>query len=518
MSESTSTNHKSLSPPSLRHATLSELAQGLNNDLFTAVALTKAYISRIHEVNSEFHAITELNPHAISDASLLDTEYHLTGPRDPLHRIPILLKDNIPTLDDTDTTCGSLALVGARPPKEADVVTALRKAGAVILGKANMAEWAGFRSTSGCSGWSARGGQTRGVYFKGMKASGSSSGCAVAVALGLCGGAVGTEVSNIHTSILFCLMIIREGVLTCIDWWQTCYSVVSPAEKSGIVGYKPTQNLISNEGLIHASKALDTVGLLTRYVDDARLMLREIITYSTHHTTDSKQKLLQHIQQTSSAPDLKGLRIGIPSSLPFFSTLRPAKRTAFTTALSALENAGAILIPDVYVAGYETYTALSSAQKNIMLDTDLKTGIEAYLSSLTTNPNKIHTLADLIEFTQNCAGEEYPARNTEVLERALLTCPDDPAYLDMLALDSTFSHGENSIASALNTSECDLLIVPNLDPVLQTLAAKAGSPVLSISIGIYPDTTEVVVDKGNGMVDIAPGIPYVTYIHYRCVG
>jgi amidase len=195
MSESTSTtNKKSSSPPPLRHATLSDLAQGLNNDLFTAVALTKTYISRIHEVNPKFHAITELNPHAISDASFLDTEYHLTGPRGPLHRIPILLKDNIPTLDDTDTTCGSLALVGARPAKEADVVTALRKAGAVILGKANMAEWAGFRSTSGCSGWSARGGQTRGIYFKGMKASGSSSGCAVGVALGLCGGAVGTEV------------------------------------------------------------------------------------------------------------------------------------------------------------------------------------------------------------------------------------------------------------------------------------------------------------------------------------
>jgi amidase len=195
MSESTSTtNKKSSSPPSLRHATISDLTQGLNNDLFTAEALTNAYISRIHEVNPEFHAITELNPHAISDASLLDTEYHLTGPRGPFHRIPILLKDNIPTLDDTDTTCGSLALVGARPAKEADVVTALRKAGAIILGKANMAEWAGFRSTSGCSGWSARGGQTRGVYFKGMKASGSSSGCAVAVALGLCGGAVGTEV------------------------------------------------------------------------------------------------------------------------------------------------------------------------------------------------------------------------------------------------------------------------------------------------------------------------------------
>jgi amidase len=285
------------------------------------------------------------------------------------------------------------------------------------------------------------------------------------------------------------------------DVLQTCYSVVSPAEKSGIVGYKPTRNLISNDGLIHASKTLDTVGLLTRCVDDARLMLREIIQHSTHHTTKSKQKLLHQINPACSPPNLKDLRIGIPSSL------HPAKRTAFTTALGALESVSATLVHDITIPGYSVYTALSPLQKNIILDTDMKTAIEAYLSSLTTNPNKIHTLADLIEFTQNCPSEEYPQRNTAVLERALLTCPDDPAYLDMLALDSTFSHGENSIASALDTYECDVMIVPNLDPVLQTLAAKAGSPVLSIPIGIYPDTTEVVVDKGNGMVDIAPGVP-----------
>jgi amidase len=291
------------------------------------------------------------------------------------------------------------------------------------------------------------------------------------------------------------------------DVLQTCYSVVSPAEKSGIVGYKPTRNLISNEGLIHASKTLDTVGLLTRCVDDAILMLREIITHSTHHTTKSKQKLLQQFNPACSTPDLKGLRIGIPSSLPLFSTLHPAKRTAFITALCALGNAGATLVHDITIAGYETYTALSPLQKSIILDTDMKTAIEAYLSSLTTNPNKIHTLQDLITFTQNCPGEEYPQRNTKVLERAVHRSPSDPAYLDMLALDSTFSNGAGSIASALAEYDCDVLLVPVLDPVMQTFAAKAGSPILSIPIGIYPDTTEVVVDRGNGMVDVAPGIP-----------
>jgi amidase len=197
MTKSTSTTNKPIvATPPLRHAALSDLRHGLDNGLLTASHLVQAYLKRMHEVKHEFNAITQVNPHALSDAHTLDLQHHSNAPLGgPLHRIPILLKDNIPTLDDTDTTCGSLALVGTKPAQEAAVVTALRSAGAVILGKASMAEWSGFRSTSGCSGWSARGGQTRGVFYPGMKASGSSSGSAVAVALGLCCAAIGTEVS-----------------------------------------------------------------------------------------------------------------------------------------------------------------------------------------------------------------------------------------------------------------------------------------------------------------------------------
>jgi amidase len=140
------------------------------------------------------HAVVETNPEAEYDAKLLDIEHKLSGPRGPLHGIPILLKDNTPTLDGTQITCGSLALIGANPSKEAAVVTALRSAGAVILGKGNLAEWSGFQSTSGCSGWSPRGGQSRGIFYPDRKASGSSGGCAIAVALGLCFAAIGTEV------------------------------------------------------------------------------------------------------------------------------------------------------------------------------------------------------------------------------------------------------------------------------------------------------------------------------------
>jgi amidase len=171
-----------------------DLVCGMEQGSITAKQLVETYSARIGEVNYEFRAVIEINPDALEIAQALDLECSTGNCRGSLHGMPILLKDNIPTRDKTDTACGSLALAGARPAKEAEVVTALRKAGAVILGKANMAEWSGFRSTSDCSGWSARGGQTKGIFYPGMKASGSSGGGAVAVALGLCAAAIGTEV------------------------------------------------------------------------------------------------------------------------------------------------------------------------------------------------------------------------------------------------------------------------------------------------------------------------------------
>jgi amidase len=371
MSKFMSTNNQPIYTPPLRHATLSDIYHGLEHDIFTAEQLTKVYSTRIHEVNPEFHAVIEANPHAADDARLLDTEYRLCGPRGPLHRIPIFLKDNIPTLDDTETTCGSLALVGARPAKEAAVVTALRKAGAIILGKANMAEWSGFRSTSGCSGWSARGGQTRGIFYPNMKASGSSSGCAVAVALGLCVAAIGTEVGFVY------VYVRADGLTWCM---QACYSVVSPAERSGIVGFKPTRNLISSEGIIHASKKLDTVGLLTRNVDDAVQILLELTRQSTHLPCEMQTKLHQAVSPACSTLDLTGVRIGIPWHLPDLTTLHAAKLVSFKTVLALLKRANATLVHSVHITGASAYSSLSTASQQTLLDTDMKTAINTYLS------------------------------------------------------------------------------------------------------------------------------------------
>ncbi|KAF2026282.1 amidase signature enzyme [Setomelanomma holmii] len=242
-----------------------------------------------------------------------------------------------------------------------------------------MAAWSGFRSTSECSGWSPRGGQLKGIFYPGMKVSGSSGGCAVAVALGLCAAGIGTE---------------------------TCWSVVLPAERSGIVGFKPTRGLIPSEGIAHASLRLDTVGVLARTV----------------------------------------------------------------------------------------------RERQIILDTGMKVAINTYLASLATNPNTINDVQDLIDFTKACAEEKYPARNVVGFERAAATSPDKPLYLKMMAREEHFTTGPGSIAAAFKKHKCSVMLVPALSPTLQPLAAKAGSPVLSIPMGVYPAGTEVTKDAGNGLV------------------
>ena len=483
---STSTNTDS-GIPALANLDLLTIHNAYQNHLCTAVELTSAYLARIQELNPEFHALAEINPDATSTAHLLDTERQTKGPRGLLHGIPILLKDNIPTLDATSTTCGSVALIGARPPREAEVVTAVRKAGVVVLGKGNMAEWAGFRSTSGCSGWSARGGQTKGIYYPGMKASGSSGGCAVAVATGMCFAALGTE---------------------------TCYSIVSPAEKSGIIGFKPTRGLLSSEGLIHASKRLDTIGILTRTVSDASLFLVGLVQQGDHLSSPMKQKLVHDLGSTCSSTYLYGVRIGIPSGLSDLQNLPSCKKEAFERTITRLESAGATIIRDFPIPGARSWEALPHEARDVILATDMKVVINTYLSSLVTNPNNIKNLQDLIAFTKAHPAEQYPQRNVQGLERAEASDPDGLLYNTMLAKDRYYT-GEGGIEAALCRKCCDVMILPTLSVTMQTFAAKAASPVMSVPMGAFPEDTPVEKDSKNGLVNVAPGIPFSAYIFGR---
>jgi amidase len=287
---------------------------------------------------------------------------------------------------------------------------------------------------------------------------------------------------------------------------QTCYSVVWPAERSGIIGFKPTRNLISSEGLIHASMRLDSVGLLTRNVNDAKQILLEILNQSAHHSPETKLKMIQDIEPSCSSLDLKDIRIGIPWHLAAFASLHEAKFEPFKRVLSILKSAGATFVHDVRITGAQEFEALSSSERTIILDTDMKIATNSYLSSLTTNPARIHNLQDLIAFTKSCPGEEYPSRNVQVFERADATDPLSETYLKMLARDDYFS-GEGGIEGALGRHRCSVLIVPTLCVTLQTFAAKAGSPVMSVPMGAYPEGTVVEIVAKNGLVNIAPGIP-----------
>src|SRR5438105_7310799 len=238
-----------IAPFALQEATVADLQQGMESGKYTAHALCEYYLARIEDLDGRgpmLRSVIETNPDALRIAQALDAERKAKGPRGPLHGIPILLKDNIATADRMATTAGSLALVGARPRADAAIAARLRAAGAVMLGKANLSEWANFRSNSSSSGWSARGGQCRNPYVLDRSPCGSSSGSAVAIAANLCAVSVGTETDG---------------------------SIVCPASVNGVVGIKPTVALTSRPGEVPISHSQDTVGPYGRTVADAAALL-----------------------------------------------------------------------------------------------------------------------------------------------------------------------------------------------------------------------------------------------------
>ena len=230
-------------------ADVAQLQAAMQSGKLTSQKLVKLYLARIRAIDKagpRINSIIELNPDALSIAKSLDAERKLKGPRGPMHGIPVLLKDNIATADKMQTTAGSLALLGVKPPRDAFVVARLRETGAVILGKTNLSEWANMRSTRSTSGWSARGGLTKNPYALDRNTSGSSSGSGAAIAASLATVAVGTETDG---------------------------SIISPAHVNGLVGFKPTVGLISRNGIVPIAHSQDTAGPMTRNVADAAALL-----------------------------------------------------------------------------------------------------------------------------------------------------------------------------------------------------------------------------------------------------
>src|SRR5579884_2461279 len=375
-------------PPMSQHAreplsqmeevTIAELQAAMRAGQVTAHQIVEMYLERIATFDRGgpmLNAVLEINPDALAIADALDRERREQGPRGPLHGIPVLLKDNIATTDQMETTAGSLALLGSRPPRDAFVARKLREAGAVILGKANLSEWANFRSTSSSSGWSGRGGQTRNPYVLDRSPCGSSSGSAVAVAASLAAASLGTETDG---------------------------SILCPSSINGIVGIKPTVGLTSRAGVVPIAHSQDTVGPMARTVADAALLLGAITGVDERDpaTRESQGKFYRDYTRFLDKDGLRGARIGIARKQYFGYS---AKSDAIAeAAIERLREAGAIIIDNADIPTAQQM-AESKAEKTVLLY-EFKADLNAYLAELLDSP--VRTMADVIAFNKAHAEQE----------------------------------------------------------------------------------------------------------------
>ena len=414
----------------------------------SAQEAVRRYLTRINEVDRLLHAVIEVNPDAMRIAAELDEERRAGKRRGPLHGMPILIKDNIDTADRMMTTAGSLALVGApTPQRDAGVVIRLRAAGAVIIGKTNLSEWANIRSPRSTSGWSGRGGQTCNPHALDRNPSGSSSGSGAAVAASLCAAAVGTETDG---------------------------SIVSPSANNGIVGIKPTVGLLSGRGIIPISHSQDTAGPMTRTVRDAAMMLSAMNE--------------RGIDFTGAAQDgaLRGARLGVARG--YFGG-NPAVRRIMEESMAALRKAGAELIDPIDLPPDGEY---GDAEFEVLLF-ELKHDLNAYLAE---RGGTIKSLADVIAFNEREAAREMPYFGQENLIKADAKGPlTDKAYLD--AREKSKRAAAGGIDRAMDKHGLTAIVAPtdglawltdyvNGDHFVQscsTPAAVAGYPHITVPAG-----------------------------------
>jgi amidase len=453
-------------PFELDEITVTELQEGMKSGKFTARSLTRKYLERIAEIDKHgpaIHAVIEINPDALSIAASLDEERKSKGLRGPLHGIPILIKDNIGTADRMMTTAGSLALSGFTPTKDSEVARRLRAAGAVILGKANLSEWANFRSNHSSSGWSGRGGQTHNPYATDRNPCGSSSGSGAAASANLAAITIGTETDG---------------------------SIVCPSSANGVVGIKPTIGLVSRAGIIPISHSQDTAGPICRTVADAAALLGAIagVDPADRATTAPGRKAATDYTQFLRRDGLRGARIGVARKLFFFGEkLDPV----MDKAMEAMKNEGAILIDPVEIATLGKF----DGSENIVLQYEFKADMHAYLAQFPNAP--VHSLKDIIEFNERNHDKELLYFGQETMIASEKRGPlSDKTYMDALAKNHRLARTEG-IDAVMDKHKLDALIAPTGGPAWVTdlvngdhdtggsssLAAVAGYPNINVPAG-----------------------------------
>ena len=455
----------------LEEKTIPELRQQMDAGRWTASAITAAYLARIDELDrtgAGLCSILETNPDARAVAEALDQDRKSGKARGALAGVPILLKDNIATADRMSTTAGSLALAGSIPEMDATIAKKLRDAGAVLLAKTNMSEWANFRSEMSSSGWSARGGQCRNPYVLDRNPCGSSSGSGTATAANLGAAAIGTETDG---------------------------SIVCPSSSCGLVGLKPTVGLVSRAGIIPISHTQDTAGPMTRTVADAALLLGAIAGPDPRDpmTETSAGHVHADYTQFVDANGLRGAHIGVARQ--YFGFHRDVDQV-MQHVITELTKQGAVLIDPVELP---PDADINDAEFTVLLY-EFKADLNAYLAALGAKA-KVKSLAEAIAFNEQHAAEEMPYFGQELFKKAEAKGPlTDKEYLDALAKCRELSR-EKGIDAVMDKHRLDAVLAPTGGPAwvtdcvngdhfgggCSTLPAVAGYPHITVPAGFVRD-------------------------------
>ncbi len=451
----------------MHERSIHELQRMLAQGVYSTRTLTQRYLARLDALDQRgptLNAVIERNPDVLDIATALDRERQEQGPRGPLHGIPVLIKDNIDTADKMMTTAGSLALVGNYAAQDAFVIAKLRAAGAVILGKTNLSEWANFRSTRSSSGWSSRGGRTRNPYALDRNPSGSSSGSGVAVAANFCAAAIGTETDG---------------------------SIISPSAMNGIVGFKPTVGLVSRRGIIPIAQSQDTAGPMTRTVMDAAIVLSALVGVDPADpaTTASEAHLQRDYTAGLEKEGLRGARIGIARN---FFGFHEGVDAVMEASIRALKAAGAVVIDPVDLQN----ARLAREPEWQTLQYEFKAGLDAYLA--TVGPAvAVHSLAEVIAFNE--ANRErvmpYFEQELHLMSQAKATL-DDEEYKKLTVLKQRLTRTEG-IDAVMQAHSLDAIMAPSNGPAWvtdlltgdrflggsSTPAAVAGYPSITVPAG-----------------------------------
>jgi amidase len=452
------------SPPpfELDELSIADLQAGMRTGRLTARSIVDAYLRRIDSLDRRgpaLRAVIEVNPDAAALADRLDRERQQGQLRGTLHGIPILLKDNIDTADRMTTTAGSLALMGSVPAQDSFAARRLRDAGAILLGKANMSEWANIRSPRSSSGWSARGGQCRNPYVLDRNPCGSSSGSGAAVAANMTAVAIGTETDG---------------------------SIVCPSSANGIVGIKPTVGLVSRAGIIPISHSQDTAGPMTRTVRDAALVLSVLAAPDPRDpATQNPDRQTHDYTAYLDEGGLRGVRIGVARS---FFTYHGSVERVFETALDVMRKQGATLIDPVDAALPPTIDALELS----VLLSELKANLNAYLATLPSGVT-VRSLADVIRFNEENRDREMPYFGQELFVEAQAKGPlTDETYLRTLQTIRRAARA-NGIEAVMNAQRLDALIAPTGGPAWTTDLVNGdhfgGGSSTPAAIAGYPNIT-----------------------------